>query len=149
MIGYVKNFHSNKLMSFNVIDNKLLKQYTKIWERVNSLINIELDSEPVYGDNDQYIKTKIKSYRDKENTNFQGNKIPKENASYKWFSLIMLDSVIRVNKKYYPQTLLEEWKYMIKRNKVENLINDDLDLSSSENEPHNESDNGSDSESDD
>ena len=70
MIGYVKNFHSNKLMAFNVIDNKLLKQYTKIWERVNSLINIELDSEPVYGDNDQYIKTKIKSYRDKENTNF-------------------------------------------------------------------------------
>ena len=108
MIGYVKNFHSNKLMSFNVIDNKLLKQYTKIWERVNSLINIELDSEPVNGDNDQYIKTKIKSYRDTENTNFQGNKIPKENASYKWFSLIMLDSVIRVNKKYYPQTLLEE-----------------------------------------
>ena len=151
MIGYVTNFHSNKLMSFNVIDNKLLKQYTEIWERVNSLINIEFDSEPVYGDNDQYIKTKIKSYWDKENTNFQGNKIPKENAS--WFSLIMLDSVIRVNKNYYPQTLLEESKYIIKRNKMENLINDDLDLSSSENEPDNESDNefgnGSDSESDD
>ena len=65
----------------------------------------------------------------------------------------MLDSVIRVNKNYYPQTLLEESKYIIKRNKMENLINDDLDLSSSENEPDNESDNefgnGSDSESDD
>ena len=33
--------------------------------------------------------------------------LPKENTSYKCFSLIMLDSVIRVNKKYYPQTLLE------------------------------------------
>ena len=36
------------------------------------------------------------------NTNFQGKKVPKENASYKRLSLIMLDSVIRVNKKYYP-----------------------------------------------
>ena len=34
----------------------------------------------------------------------------------------MLDSVIRVNKKYYPQTLLEEWKYEMKKNKMENLI---------------------------
>ena len=57
----------------------------------------------------------------------------------------MLDSVIRVNKKYYPQTLLEECKYAI--NKMDNLINDDLDLSSSD-EAEDESDNESDSESD-
>ena len=37
-------------------------------------MNIEFDSEPVYGDNDKYIKTKIKSYGDKINTNFQGKK---------------------------------------------------------------------------
>ena len=55
--------------------NKLLKKYTKIWERVSSLINIEFDSEPVYGDNDKYIKTKIKLYGDKANTNFQGKKV--------------------------------------------------------------------------
>ena len=91
MIGYVKHFGSNKAMSFKVTDNKLLKKYIKIWERVNSLMNIEFDSEPVYGDNDKYIKTKIKSYGDNVNTNFQGNKIPKENASYKCLSLIMLD----------------------------------------------------------
>ena len=36
----------------------------------------KFDSEPVYGDNDKYIKTKIKSYGDKINTNFQGKKIP-------------------------------------------------------------------------
>ena len=55
----------------------------------------------------------------------------------------MLDSVIRVNKKYYPQTLLEEYKYEIKKNKVENLINDELDSSSSDNESENEIDNES------
>ena len=137
MTGYVKHFDNNKTMSFKVIDNKLLKKYTKIWERVSSFMNIEFDSEPVYGDNDKYIKAKIKLFGDKVNTYFQGNKIPKENASYKCLSLIMLDSVIRVNKKYYPQTLLEECKYEIKNNKMENFVNDDLELSSFDNESDN------------
>ena len=44
----------------------------------------------------------------------------------------MLDSVIRVNKKYYPQTLLEECKYVIRKNEMEKLINDYLDLMSSD-----------------
>ena len=56
-------------------------------------------------------------------------------------SLIILDSVIIVSKKYYPQTLLEECKYEIKKTKMENLINDDLDLTSSDNETDNEPDN--------
>ena len=63
----------------------------------------------------------------------------------------MLGSVIRANKKYYPQTLLEEWKYEIKKGKMENLINDDLDPSSSDkpdNESGNKFDNGSDDETD-
>ena len=127
MISYVKTFDSNKTMSFKVGDNKLLKKYTKIWEKISNLMNIEFDSELVYGDNDKYIKTKIKMCEDRVNTNFQGKKVPKENAPYKCLPLIMLDSVIRVNKEYYPQTLLEDCKYVIGKNKMENLINDDLD----------------------
>ena len=87
------------------------------------------------------IKSKIKSYGDNVNTNFQDKKVSKENASYKCLSLIMLYSVIRVNKNYYPQTLLEECKYEIKKNKMENLIHDDLDLSLSDNETDSDSDN--------
>ena len=60
MIGYVKCFDSNKTMSFKVTDKKLLKNYTKIWEKVSNLMDIKFDSEPVYGDNDKYIKTKIR-----------------------------------------------------------------------------------------
>ena len=56
-------------------------------------------------------------------------------------SLIILDSVIRVSKKYYPQILLEECKYEVKKIKMENLINDDLDLGSSDYESDNQSDN--------
>ena len=110
-------------------------------------MNIKFNSEPVYGDNDKYIKAKIKLYRDKTNTNFQVKKITKGNASYKCLSLIMLDSIIRANKKYYPQTLLETCKYETTKNKMEKLLNDYLDPSSSDesdNESDNEFDNGSD-----
>ena len=70
MIGYVKNFNNNKTMSFKVSDNKLLKKYNKIWEKISNLMNMKFDSEPVYGDNDKYIMTKIKMYNDSVNTNF-------------------------------------------------------------------------------
>ena len=60
---------------------------------------------------------------------------------------MILDYVIRANKKYYPQTLLEERNNEIKNKKMGNLINNDLDLSSfdeSDSESDNELDNGSD-----
>ena len=86
-------------------------------------------SEPVY--DDKYIKTKINSYEDRVITNFQGKEVPKEKALYKCLSLTLLVSVIKVvDKKYYPQTLLEECKYEMTKNKMENLMNDDFDSSS-------------------
>ena len=83
-------------------------------------MNMKFDSKAVYGDSDKYIKTKIKSNGDKINTNFQGKKVPKENASYKCFSLIILDSVIKAIKRYYPQTLF--WKSV--NTKVANFSRD-------------------------
>ena len=75
MVGYVKHFKNNshgdnKTMSFNVINNKLLKKYNKKWEKTSSLLNKEFDTDPVYGDNDKYMRTKIKQYNDQINTNF-------------------------------------------------------------------------------
>ena len=66
------------------------------------------------------------------NTNFQSKKMPKEKAPCKCLSIIMLDSVIRANKKYYPQTLLEECKYEQEKIKIESLIDDDSEKSESE-----------------
>ena len=90
MIAHAKYFDSNKTMSFKTTDNRLLKKYTTIWEKVSSLMNIELDSKPVFGDSDKYIKAKIKTYGDTVNTNFQGKKVPKENASYKRKCIIQM-----------------------------------------------------------
>ena len=61
-------------MPFKINDNKLLKKCNQIWKKVENLLNIKFDNEPVYGDNDKYIKTKIKVYDTDVNTNFQGKK---------------------------------------------------------------------------
>ena len=78
MIDCVKCFESNNTMSFEITDNKLLKKDNEIWKKANKLLNIKSDSEPVYGDNDKYIKTKIKIYDGNVNTNFQGKKYQKK-----------------------------------------------------------------------
>ena len=65
-------------------------------------------------------------------TNFHNKKIPKEKAPCKYLSIIILDSVIKENKKYYPQTLLEECTYTQEEIKIENYINDDLEDSESD-----------------
>ena len=65
-------------------------------------------------------------------TNFHNKKMPKEKAPCKCLSIIMLDSVIKANKKYYPQTLLEEFKYVQEKIKTRNYSNNDLEKSESD-----------------
>ena len=60
MTGYTRKFDENATMSFIVKDKRLLKNYTKIWRKIEKLMKINFESSPGYGDNDKYIKTKIK-----------------------------------------------------------------------------------------
>ena len=64
IVGYVKNFDGNKMLSFKVNDKKMLKKYNKIWDTIAVLLDVQFDSYPVYGDNEKYIKTKIRMYED-------------------------------------------------------------------------------------
>ena len=98
----------------------------------------DFESKPVYGDDDKYIKAKIKIYAGSMITNFQSKKVPKEKAPCKCLSIIMLDSVIKANKKYYPQTLLEECKYVQEKIEIENLIDDDLEKGESDSDSDDE-----------
>ena len=65
------------------------------------------------------------------------NKLPEKNKPYRCMSLISLDFIIKIDKKYYPQTLLQECVYKLINRKVENIITNSLDSSS---ESDNESD---------
>ena len=62
----------------------------------------------------------------------------KEKAPCKCLSIILLDSVIKANKKYYPQTLLEECKYVQEKIKTENYIDEELEKSKSDSDSNDE-----------
>ena len=87
--------------------------------------------------NDKYIKTKIKIYNDKVYTNFQHNKIPKDNEYCACLSVTLLYSIfVNSNKEYHPQIFLEECKYTIKDRKMINTITEDLELNESDDESY-------------
>ena len=132
-------------MSLRVDDSKLSKKYCKIWKTIRSLLGIEFDSAPVYGDTDSYIKTKVKMYDNRVNPNFQGKEVQKVDASYKCLSLIILDSAVKVGKKYYPQVFLEECKYVKNKIRTFNYINDDMEITSSDEDDYFYSESDSDS----
>ena len=70
MTDYARKFNENATMSFKVNDKKLLKNYIRICEKVESLWNTDFESKPVYGNDDKYLKTKIKIYAKSIITNF-------------------------------------------------------------------------------
>ena len=78
MIGYAKKFDKNITMSLRVNNKQLLKNYSKIWEKVEKLMKINFERKPVYGDDDEYIKTKTKIYAGSVITNFHNKKVPTE-----------------------------------------------------------------------
>ena len=111
-----KNKNKNTIeMSLKIKDKKFLKVTIKYGEKIESLISINFDSKPTYGDDDKYVKTKIKTYEDSITTNFYNKKgpkkIPEEKIPHKYLSIIVLHSVLYAYEKYHPQIFLEECKY--------------------------------------
>ena len=104
-------------------------------------MKIDFNTKTTYSDDDKYIKTRIKTYKDSITTNFYNKngseKIPEEKVPHKCLSIIILDSIIYAYEKYYPQVFLEECKYVKEKIKISNYIDKDLKL---ESEP--DSDNG-------
>ena len=74
-------------------------------KKLKNSLKKELDSEPVY--NEKYLKAKIKSYNGKINTNFHDNRIQREGSQFICLSVILIDSVFRTGKNYYPQVFSE------------------------------------------
>ena len=118
-----RDFDETKYMSFLIKDHELLEKYNEIWEKVKTGIKKELDNESAY--NETYLKAKIKSYNGKINTNFHNNKIPKEGSQF-----ILIDSLLRTGKNYYPQVFIKENKYAVKEKKMTVYITDDIEVSS-------------------
>ena len=123
MSAYTNTFDETEYMSFLIKNDELLK----IWDKVSNSIK-GFDSEPAY--NVKYLKTIMKSYESKMNTNFHDDGMSKGCFHCVYFSKILTDCVFKVVKNYYSQACLVEYKYIIEETQIKKSINDDLEISS-------------------
>ena len=127
MTGYIKYFENRgKNMSFIIKDDDVLDEYNEIQNKIKEMLNIKFHSMSVH--DKKYIKAKVREFNGVIKTNLLGDKIPKESVHYTCIPCITIDSVIRIEKKNYPQVYLEECKYKIKKPKMSKFIDTELDL---------------------
>ena len=126
MDGYIKYFDDGgKNMSFVTDDEKIYKKYNEIWEVVRNLLKIDFTVNPVR--DDIYLVAKLKIFDRINRTTFNNNNhIPMERNHYICIPVIDIDSVLKIDKRAYPQAYLEQRKYKLKKRKIVNYINDEI-----------------------
>ena len=129
MSGRIKYFkNGGKNMSFLIKNDEVWEKYEEIWDVIKNKLGIKFHSEPIY--EKKYLKAKIREFDREIRTNFLGNSMPKENMYYSCIACITIDSVMKMNKKNYPQVYLEECKYKIKKIQTRRFINVELESDS-------------------
>ena len=119
MRGYIKYFDdSGKNMSFVTDDKEVYKKYNEIWEV--KLLKLTFTISPVR--DDKYIIVKLEIFNNLNITTFTNNVIPEENTHYTCISAIDIDSVLKIDKKPFPQVYLEQCKYKLKKKKRSRYI---------------------------
>ena len=126
MDGYIKYFDDGgKNMSFVTDDEKIYKKYNEIWEVVRNLLKIDFTVNPVR--DDIYLVAKLKIFNKINRTTFNNNNyIPIERNHYICIPVIDIDSVLKIDKRAYPQAYLEQCKYKLKKKKIVNYIDDEF-----------------------
>ena len=125
MNGYIKYFDDGgKNMSFVTDDEKVYEKYNEIWNAVKGLLKLKFAASHIR--NDKYILAKLKIFKKKNLTTFNNNIIPTEKNHYICIPAIDIDSVIKIDKKAYPQTYLEECKYKLKKRKLVSFIDSEI-----------------------
>ena len=128
MSGCIKVFdNGGKNMSFKIEEESVYFKYAEIWNKIKSILNVKFRIKPIY--DDKYIKTKVKAFNNTTNTLFSRDEIPKERFHYVCISAICIDSVLKTDKKNYPQVYLEQCKYKIKKRELVSFIDGEVNLS--------------------
>ena len=126
MDGYIKYFDDGgKNMSFVTDDEKIYEKYNEIWEVIRNLLKIDFTVNPVR--DDIYLVAKLKLFNKINRTTFNNNNyIPMERNHYICIPVIDIDSVLKIDKRAYPQAYLEQCKYKLKKRKIVNYIDDEI-----------------------
>ena len=139
MNGYIKYFdNGGKNVSFVTDDEEVYRKYDEIWNVVKSLLKLKFAASPIR--DDKYILAKLKIFKKKNITTFNNNNIvPTEKDHYICIPAIDIDSVLKIDKKAYPQAYLEERKYKLKKRKLVSFIDSKIidDDSDSDIDSHN------------
>ena len=110
---------------------KIYKKYNEIWEVVKNLLKVNFTVDPVR--DDKYLVAKLKIFDrinrktfNNNNNNNNNNAIPIERNHYICIPAIDIDSVLKIDKRAYPQAYLEQCKYKLKKRKIVNYIDDEI-----------------------
>ena len=96
-------------MSFVIKDEDILFKYTEIWSVVKKKLPVKLHSKIAY--DDKYLKAKTKEFEGNVSTRFSNGKVPDEDGYYACIVCVTIDSIMKIDKKNFPQVYLEECKY--------------------------------------
>ena len=126
MDGYIKCFDDGgKNMSFVTDDEKIYEKYNKMWEVVRNLLKIDFTVDPVQ--DDIYLVAKLKIFNKINKTTFNNNNhITMEKNDCICIPVTDIDSVLKIDKRAYPQAYLEQCKYKLKKRKIVNYIDDEI-----------------------
>ena len=121
MSRYIKHFDDGgKNMSFVMDDNKVYEKYNEIWNVVKKLLKLKFTANPVR--DNKYVIAKIKIFKNVNMTTFTNNIMPIEKTHYTCICAIDIDSVLKIEKRAYPQAYLEQCKYKLKKRRPVNFI---------------------------
>ena len=121
MNGNIKYFDDGeKNISFVTDDEEIYEKYDEIWEVVRKLLKVNFTVSPVR--DDKYIVAKLKIFNRINRTTFTDDIIPFQKSHYICIPAIDIDSVLKINKRTYPQAYLEQCKYKLKKRKYVNFI---------------------------
>ena len=126
MNGYIKYFDDGgKNMSFVTDNEEIYEKYNKIWEVIRKLLKVDFTVGPVR--DDKYLVAKLKIFdRINRTTVNKNNDIPIERNHYICIPAIDIDSVLKIDKRAYPQAYLEQCKYKLKKRKIVSYIDDEI-----------------------
>ena len=125
MDGYIKYFDDGgKNMSFVTDDEKIYKKYNEIWEVIRNLLKVDFTVNSVR--DHIYLVAKLKIFNKINRTTFNNNDIPRERNDYICIPVIDIDSVLKIDKRVFPQAYLEQCKYKLKKRKIVNYIDDEI-----------------------
>ena len=126
-------------MSFVTDDKEVYEKYNEIWNVIKILLKLKFTASPVR--DGKYISAKLKTFKKINVTIFTDNVVPIEKNHYICIPAIDIDSVLKIDKKVYPQAYLQQCKYKLKKRKPVNFIDLEI-IDESDDESDDNSDDG-------